>query len=822
MKVYYDSSTPADGVENTELLWITSYPECTSILDQVGSCVITVRDFEGSEYATWKDLNFRKVRIEDDSSNIIWRGYIVKKTFTSKDMTLFCRGIGALLEWRTFTHNYVFAEGIVETVPAGTDLVLKDNNEGDPFEWAVDQWHEGDQDKGLMITDNTNTMLSKTWDSSAIAVTGAENQVGNNASTLTPNNDVLKLRDDDALPDTYVDLTIDGDAIADTNSLKSIEISYQFGMRIDLNQLFHFIVGFVRLQIKKDATWTHVKNFLKIENGQLGNIDISPSVDNLLDPVIIEGTDTELQKYFNKTGAFYTSLKGIRFTSVLSSNSHPLAAYFYLNVDYLSVKINYHTADISPIMRKITDNGASWIACDGTADWSLTGVNEEDSFVIGGSTTQILNDLGAEMGISIYIQSTLTKYIARWIKGVSGLSVLKMICDLEGCHWWEDYINDRIVISKEADFVDSTSTVAHTDYEWDWVYEDEGNNYYRVDVFGSASLNIHAFKEDLTIDSPKSFTIIEEQILTVADAQEVANEKFAEMQTKEPSIMTSVDGVNAQITVGTTVNVTMSRPTVAAADYPIRRITRTRKGITGIKTILYCGLGSSPIEETVGVLIRDNAYRSQKAHTDRLISSPLSGSAVITWTDVGGRTAGVESVITAELVNGQSIDNRIDALIAAYATAQHNRLLSPTSLRPRQGETVGANNVYWGLVFIEFGNNSHASNNKVTINFKLPEDYVNGTDLVFHFNFSGTANDGLTGAYQMYTVNTAAISRVNVDPYNITLNANGQYPEQLTVSGTNVVAEDLIMLILEMEDIGHVNICNLRSAALEITVNTSD
>ncbi|KKK74103.1 hypothetical protein LCGC14_2887120, partial [marine sediment metagenome] len=49
-------------------------------------------------------------------------------------------------------------------------------------------------------------------------------------------------------------------------------------------------------------------------------------------------------------------------------------------------------------------------------------------------------------------------------------------------------------------------------------------------------------------------------------------------------------------------------------------------------------------------------------------------SAIITWSDVGGRVTGVEVIITAELVNGQSIDNAIDALILTHkgdATAHH-------------------------------------------------------------------------------------------------------------------------------------------------------
>ena len=64
MKIFYDSTSPANGVENTQLTGIVSYPDCTSMLDQVGSCSIVIRDSEGSLYAAWKDLNFRKIRIK--------------------------------------------------------------------------------------------------------------------------------------------------------------------------------------------------------------------------------------------------------------------------------------------------------------------------------------------------------------------------------------------------------------------------------------------------------------------------------------------------------------------------------------------------------------------------------------------------------------------------------------------------------------------------------------------------------------------------------------------------------------------------------------
>ena len=133
MKVYYDSTVPANGIENTELTNIINFPNPIGIMDTIGFCTIKVRDNEGALYPTWKDLNFRKVRIEDDSSNIIWRGYITKKIYTHKEMTLECRGIGVVLEWKNFTENYILAQGKVKTVPlAGGDdsrLELKQDDE---------------------------------------------------------------------------------------------------------------------------------------------------------------------------------------------------------------------------------------------------------------------------------------------------------------------------------------------------------------------------------------------------------------------------------------------------------------------------------------------------------------------------------------------------------------------------------------------------------------------------------------------------------------------------------------------------------------------
>jgi len=633
MKAYVDVSTPPDGIENAEIVTIIEFPEPIAIMDNVGSCTIRSREDITAAYAFWNDKNFRKIKIEDDSSNVIWRGYIVKKVYTHDVLTLHCMGIGVVYQWTNFTQDYILAEGKVKTVNDGAILDLKTDDEdgGDPdFTWTVDEWHL-DRDVGILLYDATDhTFNTATWTCSAVAVANEETIAGNAASVNTPyDNDAYHGHDHTVanVIDMVQTLTMDGDNIPRTSAIKKIVIDWAIKI-----QTAGIGYAEVRIILDKDGSPYPIGNIIAmgtpLEKWGYGH-------------VVLEDTDAELLKFLGVDNGNYDEMGGVTVETYYSD--------FDLDVwvDYIRVTISYDPIDYGTIMEQVDDNAASSITVTGM-DWDTdTKVQADDLFKFGQNTKQILSDIGNRTGLGIYIQSTLTKYIARHYKGSMCMAVLNGICELEGLHWWEDYVNDRIVVSKEADFVDSAVDLDSTDYEWDWTFEDDGNNYYRVDVFGSASLNIHAFKEDVTIDSPQTFTIINEQIVTMDDAQEVADTKFAELKTKVPSIILTVNGIQTALTVGKTVGLTMVRPTVGADDYPIRRIQKGKRGLTGIKTILYCGMGSSPIEEQLGKTIQDNVYRSQKAHTDRLISSPLSGSAHIDWTDISGRESGAVAAVNA-------------------------------------------------------------------------------------------------------------------------------------------------------------------------------
>jgi len=91
------------------------------------------------------------------------------------------------------------------------------------------------------------------------------------------------------------------------------------------------------------------------------------------------------------------------------------------------------------------------------------------------------------------------------------------------------------------------------------------------------------------------------------------------LKVKRPSLRLSLKGAYSQLELGTTVNVTMVRPTIAAADYPIRMIERSKFGIKDIRTIIYCGLGETQVDEKIGAAIRKIGYMANKALIDKLL-----------------------------------------------------------------------------------------------------------------------------------------------------------------------------------------------------------
>ena len=474
---YYD----AGWVEVEDL--IDAFPPTQTRLNTIGMLTIVLIDFEGGEFAAWEARNFTDMKLEDDASNVLFRGYLIDKSFESEKLILTIAGLAVILEWTPFANNYVLEQGKVTTAPA-TSIITLEDLDGNPFTWPNNYWNSGEQNKGLLIVDNSHSTLSKTWDASDETVAGGTFLTGDYTDTLAKNDgaNYLRYREEDNDFDAVITLDIDGVGIPDTSFLQKIEIDYQFGFLLDINE-DGWIDAIIKLQIKRGAEWDTLRT-LRINRAGVGAWRYwtdSPSI-------TLEGTHEVLETYFDKIGSDYSSLKGLRFicTGYKDSDNN----YVYWEVDYFKATVHYNTANISPIMKKIHDSQDSWIQCVDITNWQNAGVAAADAFKIGENTDVILADLAASMGIEIISLTTLSKYMARWFKGTNGLEVLTSICLLEGVHWYEDYANNRIVLAATADFASSGVSITSANYGADWKYEDQCNNYFRVEVYGCVSYSV--------------------------------------------------------------------------------------------------------------------------------------------------------------------------------------------------------------------------------------------------------------------------------------------------------------------------------------------
>lgn len=824
MKIYHDADEDDSW---TEITTIAEYPKLQHRLNNIQKISFVLNDFEAALYTTWEGYDFIPIKIEDDSSNILFRGYLTHKKFTHNKLFCQASGLGERLTWIPYKQNYLLASGLIKNVPSTVDqypvyaylypdgddgamgwqnngggdhyedideeygewddnttrltaddgddgavdtftmttitgvtsvqevtiyvrcyksgdpftatididigngwegaqdvtfsdlswstqwvnfvldpdpdqtdldglkvkltapavinvdsygrvsgIVAKivytgddpaaldlTDSDGDAFTWTNDQWLNN-IDAGIIIRDNSRNWSSKTYTPTAVAAANHTAEGGNAASCATKNDgSAYSITDTGDLDATSV-ITLSGDNIdSSLYELKQIDIIYNIYITyintglVKQRKEFHIEIRY------NGTTWIKVASIYRyIVTGETGWIYGRVTLDY--------NTSSELAKFLSKTGVNYDEVEQIRIRMDSDGSVGAVSNIFY--VDYLAAEIYYYEADTDVVMETITDNGASWVLCDGV-DFVTLGVQGEtapgeedgDTFQIGTGSGQVLVELFTFCGIGLEIQSTLTTYISQWYKGLYAIDILNKICKVEGLHWWEDYINNQIIVCKTADMDDSEVDLTSANYAYDWEFEDDCNNFGGVEVYGAAAYNIYYKANSTTSSSPKIKTLIDESILSVAEAKEVADAMLLDLETKQPSIKIAVIGTQIALSPGVTVGLTMERPTVAAADYPIRMIEREKFG-ADIKTIIYCGLGQSTPQEKLANAIDLNRQIAWKAHTDRLISTPFGAGASFSWSDIGGAQAAVEAIITTEVGAGESIDNAIDTLIATH------------------------------------------------------------------------------------------------------------------------------------------------------------
>jgi len=520
------------------------------------------------------------------------------------------------------------------------ELKQDDEDGGYPdFTWDSNDW-VNDRDVGLLIQDNTQGVSTATYTVSSISTDKDEISGDENSCDVANDGDSYFSRQTSDITDMTVTIGMNGIDISTAYTIQAIRVNY----KIAGHQYTQYSNKFwLYLQISNGASWTTVasKQFIMESYGIL---------DTWIEgQFILTGTLTD---YLNDSDASdgYDEIVGMRiFLDPVSYTGTP--NYMGVKVDYLTIEIDYTVDAISPIMSKIGNNGASWLMC-ADQDFSSNGVQAGDTFQIGENTTKIINEISVKSGVTIYLLSTLSKYMARFFKGTNCLAALNDVRQFEGLHWVEDHQNGIVKIAKESDFEDSGLDLDSTDFDPDtWNYEDEVNHFKGVKVYGNASLNIQStFTSDCYDPDSTSFKIkemFEDTIMTVADAQAVADAEFAEIKNKRPSIklkLTDTDGSLNVLEPMKTVDITFVRPTIAGASYPLRRVDIQRMG-EYLEYVIYAGLGSTPPEEKNENALRKIIYDNQKQNVFRLANTPLGAGASLTPDDIAGLDTYIQSFL---------------------------------------------------------------------------------------------------------------------------------------------------------------------------------
>lgn len=503
-------------------------------------------------------------------------------------------------------------------------IELKDAD-GNDFTWDPNYWVET-RDVGFLLVDNTSGFSDKFFLITNVAATGTSSSTTLSKATSLDNQYVYA-GDNTGDIDASLTLTIDidGASIPSTSVISSIKLDYRWGLHNNLigTPPSSYADAKVEMQINKDGSYTtHKECSAYTEEEEVDTIWIGEG-DTDDGDYIIEDTSDELKKYLDTdVGGDYDSLKGIKFVLSGTGSTYYLSRVY---LDYLKVTVYYTSATISPIMKPIIDNGASWIVSD--FNYNTSGAAVGDGFKIGDNTERILGNAISEATLTLNLLSDWSKYMARAFFGSTCMEALRAVCELEGWHWSEDHTNKRIVVGDSADFESSSITLDSEDYTREWDLEDECNHYKGVRVYGyrSSDVEINEAAEDPDSTSLIWKQIINETILTEPEAADIAENQLEELETKRGSkkisvvVDTTTSNALSAAEIMKTVNVTFIRPTIIATDYIMRRIDIEKFGAQ-LKYTLYLGLGSTPPEEKMAQMLRQLYYMAHKSKTDRLIN----------------------------------------------------------------------------------------------------------------------------------------------------------------------------------------------------------
>ncbi|KKK52195.1 hypothetical protein LCGC14_3107350, partial [marine sediment metagenome] len=186
MKLFYDLEEGGGWVEVQNQ--IKTFPTIDNVMDTPDMSIVVLNDFEGALKATWGSRDFTLIKIEDDSANIIFQGYLTNKLYKENEGSFIIVGFSKAFEWLRFKKDYILAEGKITAINFNKITVTDEDDAN--FNWDVDYWITEENDVGLMVIDNTKSTTYKTWNADAVAVVrGGEDSLGGNETDTTSKDD---------------------------------------------------------------------------------------------------------------------------------------------------------------------------------------------------------------------------------------------------------------------------------------------------------------------------------------------------------------------------------------------------------------------------------------------------------------------------------------------------------------------------------------------------------------------------------------------------------------------------------------------------------
>jgi hypothetical protein len=649
MRPWYSADA---GVTWTEIVGGLVSP-ISHMLDTTPTCAVSVADAEGSLYPTFATAQGYPAKVTDDAGTTdLLIGRIAEVTPGAYAIQFRFEGGSAALDDDQMNENFIKGTAKIKTVAPGADVsrleLCEDTTDGAAFAWANDHWNSGNQDNAIMVSDQTGNVVY-TWTPSVVAEDVAPYHPGE--STPDPPTAARAVTENDGLENKWKEST---PAFTPASGTKVIFVTMS-GTAIPTSSYLQKISARVRVYVAAVGAFTggglytpaSISYYLLVrDKGGNGTVyhrgetyrvlasgscavgyRAGGSASSWVAVTTPDMTGWYLEKLLNVVGANYTTSDVLVYYTYAIGAAGGQAADVELWLDVVSLTVDTKPVDFAPILATITDTLAPSTVDCGTHDFVAEGVNVGDKIIIATGTKVIAAAACAVAGVGCDADPLFDAYIAEDLTMSSPRDAIEKVCVTEGAHWWEEYRAGKcfVVLRRVANFLPSGyvvgSPLTSADFGSNFKIQLPNNQYKAVRGQGSPKLGLYWTETDTatTNTSQRIYPLREDKFLTLGALRAACYNKLQEIKVVRPSVSLACSGV-AYLSAwpGHTAYLTVERPTIANASYPVRKLTISQPPGGGLLSVeVALGLGSTPAEEEVGKALsklrRDIRSREQSA-----------------------------------------------------------------------------------------------------------------------------------------------------------------------------------------------------------------